>query len=112
MSHPAGAACSISTMRRWDGTAWRGVAGAPTECHALHDVAAGAPGAREGAWIAGNNERDAPGTWSYDGGAWTYHDDPLIDSLSAISYRDERMWAVGAGHKIVAWRDKAWIQEW
>jgi len=119
--HPAGAACSISGLRRFDGTTWANVAGAPTECSDLNDVAAGAPGAADGAWVVGGNESgwDASGTSRYAGGTWTsYPGDATVDDLTAIDHLADRMWAVGFGYhdgyhqKIIRWDGAGWIQEW
>ena len=118
VDHPAGAACGIAGLARRDGAAWDEVAGAPTECSTLADVAAGAPGATDGAWVVGSREpgRAASGTSKYAGGVWTYYSgDAITDHLIAIAYRGDRMWAIGrddAGDpKIIRWDGAGWIAE-
>ncbi|MBK9033545.1 MAG: hypothetical protein IPL61_20155 [Myxococcales bacterium] len=120
VDHPAGAACGIAGLARRDGMAWAPVAGAPTECSRLTDVAAGAPDAVDGAWVVGSSEagRPASGTSKYAGGAWTYYSgDALTDQLIAIDHRGDRMWAVGrdgvggADPQIIRWDGAGWLDD-
>ena len=115
--HPAGAACTISGLRHWDGTSWHFVEGAPVECRSFDDVAAGAPGAEDGVWVVGNFDGGQDGgAVRYTGGAWQEVTSPR--GFTAIDHRGDRMWAVGElwddGFRqfIVRWDGTAFVREW
>jgi hypothetical protein len=113
--HPAGAACSISALWRFNGTAWTRDTAAPTECADLYDIAAGAPGATDGAWLVGWWEDGDSGAWRYTGGAWSEFATPAI--TTAIDHRGDRMFAGGwswtmRSHYLLRWDGSTFVQEW
>ena len=116
--HPSGAACGTHHLWRYDGTAWADV-GAPIElCIDLADVAAGSPGAEDGAWFVGSGEGGGPHGARYAGGTWTELSDEIFEDLRAIDHLGSRMWAAGHGfddgwrQKIIRWDGSRWVQEW
>jgi hypothetical protein len=114
--HPAGAACGISGMWHFDGTAWSQLSNAPTECADLYDVDAGAPGATDGTWVVGWWEDGPEGAWRYTGGAWSAFPSPAI--MTAMDHRDDRMFAGGwsyaprRSHFLLRWDGSTFVQEW
>jgi hypothetical protein len=114
--HPAGAACSIEAVWRFDGTTWNGMSGDHTECANLYDIDAGAPGATDGAWIVGWWEDSDRGAWRYTGGAWSEFVAPQV--TTTIDHRGDRMFAGGwsyeprRGHFLLRWDGTAFVQEW
>lgn len=116
--HPSGAACGTHHLWRYDGSGWADVAADIEQCIDLADVAAGAPGAEDGAWFVGNGEGDGPYGARYANGEWTEYSDDLLADLSAVDHLGSRMWAVGSGYadgwyqKIIRWDGARWVQEW
>ena len=114
---PAGSACTWSGARRYDGASWASP-DAPVGCRGFKDVAAGAPGAEDGAWIVGSVEGEAAGgAVRYTGGAWD-ESVPSPNGFTAIDHEGDRMWAVGrawwygARQFIVRWDGAAFVEEW
>jgi len=113
--HPAGAACSISTAYRYDGVSWSYAADAPTECRDLADVAVGAAGATDGAWIVGSSEAGI-GASRFTGGVW--EDVPSPNGFYGTDHEGDRLYGVGmtfasSPHQfIVRWDGSRFVTEW
>jgi hypothetical protein len=103
---PAGAAAAYAFAAYYDGTAWDGIH--PSEEQATDrtymDVAVGAPGAENGAWMVAQGR----GIVLWDGTKWASTAYPLTEDLYAIDARGSVMYAVGDNAKVVRWNGTTW----
>jgi hypothetical protein len=106
---PAGAAAPFAFAAHRDGASWSRATPADEELtidRTYTDVAARAPGAEDGAWVVASGISAV----RRNGSVWSPAEDTTADLLD-IDARDQQVFAVGAGAKIVRWDGSQWVQE-
>lgn len=106
---PAGSAAPFAFAVHHDGRTWTRATPADEELtidRSYTDVAARAPGAENGAWVAASGV-----TAVRIDGAGASAADTITADLADLDTRGDAMFAVGADAKILRWAEGGWVRE-